>query len=345
MTSVGIVGASGYTGAELLRLCAGHPQFEVKLATADTQAGNAVADLYPSLAGAVGDMRFEAYDSAQTADGLDLVFLGLPHGASQTVVPDLVGRVGRIVDLAADFRLTDPALYPIWYGEAHARPDLLDRFVYGLPELFREEIAGADLVAAPGCYVTTASLALAPLLEAGLVEPSGIVVDAASGVSGAGRPPKANTTFCAVDEDFSAYGLLTHRHTPEIEQVLTQAGGAAAQVLFTPHLAPMNRGILATCYARPTQAVTSDDLRTLLRERWAAEPFVVASDRPPSTKATLGSNAAHVSAVADDRTGWVVALAALDNLVKGASGQAIQCANLMLGLPEATGLTTTGVYP
>jgi N-acetyl-gamma-glutamyl-phosphate reductase len=345
VTSVGIIGASGFTGAELLRLCAQHPQLDVRLATGDTQAGTRVADLYPSLAAGYGALSFEKYD-ADRCDGLDLVFLGLPHGASQGVVPELTGRVGSIVDLAADFRLRDASLYPQWYGEEHTHPELLDSFVYGLPELFRAELAEATRVAAPGCYVTTAVLALAPLLQAGLVEPTGIVVDAASGASGAGRPPKATTTFCTVDENFTAYGLLDHRHTPEIEQGLTAAAGTAAQVLFTPHLAPMNRGILATCYARPTDpATTTDDVMAAVRQAWADERFLVVTDSSPSTKATLGSNAVHVTAMADARTGWVVAIAALDNLVKGASGQAVQCANIMLGLPEGAGLQTVGVYP
>jgi N-acetyl-gamma-glutamyl-phosphate reductase len=345
VTSVGIIGASGFTGAELLRLCAQHPQLDVRVATGDSQAGTRVADLYPSLAAGYGDLTFEKYD-ADRCDGLDLVFLGLPHGASQDVVPELTGQVGAIVDLAADFRLRDADLYPTWYGAEHARPDLLDSFVYGLPELFRDEIVGATRVAAPGCYVTTAVLALAPLLRAGLVEPTGIVVDAASGVSGAGRAPKPTTAFCTVDENLTAYGLLDHRHTPEMEQALTRVAGVPTQLLFTPHLAPMNRGILATCYARPTDPGTSGDVvLDALRAAWADEPFVVVTDGSPSTKATLGSNSVHVTALADARTGWVVAIAALDNLVKGASGQAVQCANLMLGLPEGTGLPIVGVYP
>jgi N-acetyl-gamma-glutamyl-phosphate reductase len=347
VTTVGIVGASGFTGAELLRLCAQHPSFEVRLATGESQAGGRAADLYPSLAAAYGDLVFEKYD-ADRCDGLDVVFLALPHGASQDIVPALAGRVGAIVDLAADFRLRDPALYPAWYGEEHSHPELLAGFTYGLPELYRDAIRTARQVAAPGCYVTTAVLALSPLLQAGLVEPTGIVVDAASGVSGAGRTPKPTTHFTTVDEDFTAYGLLTHRHTPEIEQGLTDAAGQPVQVLFTPHLAPMNRGILATCYARPTEAgarATTEDLQATLRAAWAGEPFVVVRDGSPSTKATLGSNTVHVTALADRRTGWIVAIAALDNLVKGASGQAIQCANLVLGLPETAGLPTVGVYP
>jgi N-acetyl-gamma-glutamyl-phosphate reductase len=346
MTSVGVVGASGYTGAELLRLCSQHPQLAVRVATADSQAGARVADLYPSLAAAFPTLTLDKFD-ADACEGLDLVFLGLPHGASQDIVPELTGRVGRIVDLAADFRLDDPGLYPMWYGAEHTQPDLLGSFVYGLPELFRADIAKASKLAAPGCYVTAAVLALAPLVRGGLVAPIGIVVDAASGVSGAGRSPKPTTAFCAVDEDFTAYGLLTHRHTPEIEQGLSRiAPGTGAQVLFTPHLAPMNRGILATCYARPTDPGTSTaDVMDAVRTAWRGEPFVVVTDGSPSTKATLGSNAVHVTAMADPRTGWVVAIAALDNLVKGASGQAIQCANLMLGVPETTGLPTAGLYP
>jgi len=346
VTSVGIIGASGFTGAELLRLCASHPSFDVRVATAESQVGVPLAELYPSLAGAYGDQAFVA-TSPEAVDGLDLVFLGLPHGASQALVPSLFGRVGAIVDLAADFRLVDAGLYPEWYGEAHTCPELIPSFAYGLPELFRSDIVGASAVAAPGCYVTAASLALAPLLAAGLVEPTGIVVDAASGVSGAGRAPKASTAFCTVDEDFTAYGLLSHRHTPEIEQNLARVAGAEAQVLFTPHLAPMNRGILATCYARPTASgsVSTDDVLAVLRKAWADEPFVVVVDGSPSTKATLGSNAVHVTARADERTGWVVAIAALDNLTKGASGQAVQCANLLCGLPEGEGLPIVGMYP
>lgn len=344
MHQVAIIGASGFTGAELLRICASHPELNVVAATGNTEAGNRVADLYPSLAAAYGEMTFAANDVSVIADA-DLVFLGLPHGASQSMVPDLRGSVKHVVDLAADFRLDDPGLYPTWYGEAHAAPELLDDFVFGLPEFFRSDLAGAELIAAPGCYVTTSSLALGPLVKAGLIEPTGIVVDAASGVSGAGRPPKPNTTFCAVDEDFTAYGLLNHRHTPEIEMAIGRHAGTDVQVLFTPHLAPMNRGILATCYARPTGSISIDDAMACLHAAYDDEPFVVVSERSPSTKATLGSNSCHVTARVDERTGWLIVIAALDNLVKGASGQAVQCANLALGLPETSGLTVAGVYP
>jgi len=344
MHKVAVIGASGFTGAELLRICASHPYLEVAVATGESMAGTAVADLYPSLAAAYGDAEFVPYDPG-VASGCDLAFCGLPHGASQAVVPELRNDVKHVIDLAADFRLDDPGLYPAWYGEEHTAPELLDEFVFGLPELFRSHIRGAELVAAPGCYVTTATLALAPLVAAGAIEPHGIIVDAASGVSGAGRPPRPNTTFCAVDEDFTAYCLLTHRHTPEIEMAVSRHSGADVQVLFTPHLAPMNRGILATCYARPTGATSTSDVLGVLGNAYRDEPFVVVSERSPSTKATLGSNSVHITARADARTGWVMAIAALDNLVKGASGQAVQCANLALGIDETAGLASAGIYP
>jgi len=333
---VGIIGASGYTGAELLRLLAGHPDFEVVAATAETHAGTPAASLYPHLAAAYPDLVFGP-TTPEVGRGLDLVFLAMPHGASQALVPGLLSEVKHVVDLAADFRLKDPAAYPRWYGEEHTLPHLLATSVHGIPELYRSEMPGASLIAAAGCYVTAASLALAPLVRSGAVEDHGIIVDAASGVSGAGRSLRDSSHFNTVDEDFTAYGLLDHRHTPEIEQAI------GAQILFTPHLAPMNRGILATCYARPTSPAV--DPLALLADAYDGEPFVVVSERSPSTKATLGSNSVHVTARRDPRTGWVMAIAALDNLTKGASGQAIQCANLALGLPETAGLPVVGVYP
>ena len=336
----GIAGASGYAGAELLRLLAAHPVFEVALATAHSHAGEPVAAHTPSLAAAYPRLVYDENDPGRF-DGLDLVFCALPHGESQQMVPELVGRVGAVVDLSADFRLKDPSLYPHWYGGEHGAPELLAEAVYGLPELFRDGLAGATLVAAAGCYPTAAGLALAPLVRRGLVEPTGIIVDAASGVSGAGRGLKDSLHFAAVDEDFTAYGLLTHRHTPEMEQVL------GSEVLFTPHLAPMVRGILATCYARPAagRVLSSTSVMDALHEAYDGEPFVVVTDDPPSTKSTAGSNAADVTARVDTRTGWVVTLCALDNLVKGASGQAIQCANAAVGLSETSGLPAAGVYP
>ena len=318
-----------------------HPVLEVATATAHAHAGQAVGEHTPSLAAAYPGLVYEESDPVLLG-GLDVVFCALPHGESQRVVPELRGRVGLVVDLAADFRLRDASVYRRWYGQEHDAPELLDEAVYGLPELCRDDLAGATLVAAAGCYPTAAGLALAPLVRRGLVERTGIIVDAASGVSGAGRGHKESLHFGTVDEDFSAYGLLTHRHTPEIEQML------GAEVLFTPHLAPMVRGILATCYGRPVggrPVPSTAAVMEALHEAYDDEPFVVVTDDPPATKATAGSNAAHVTARVDPRTGWVVALCALDNLVKGASGQAVQCANVALGLPEATGLPLAGLYP
>lgn len=334
--SAAVLGASGFAGAELLRLLAGHPDLDLVVATGDSQAGTRVADAYPNLAAAWPDLVY-AETSVAAAGAAEVVFLALPHGTSQDLVPGLLAEGRLVVDLAADFRLRDAAAYPRWYHHEHRAPHLLARAVHGIPELFRAELVGASLVAAAGCWVTAASLAIAPLVAAGAVERTGVVVDAYSGVSGAGRTPTAATHFATVDENLTAYGLLTHRHTPEIEQA------TGAEVLFTPHLAPVNRGILATCYLRP--APGAPDPLEVLAAAYAGEPFVVVDERVPSTKATAGSNTAHLTARRDSRTGWVVAIAALDNMVKGAAGQALQCANVALGLPEAAGLPTAGVWP
>ncbi len=340
MVEVGIIGASGFTGAELLRLAAHHPEFEVVYATGDSQVGVRAAELYPGLAAAYPQLVYEPFDAGR-ARGLDLVFLGLPHEASMAMAPELVGHVGCVVDLSAAYRLRDPAHYPTYYGFEHDRLDLLAEAVYGLPELHRDELRGASLVATPGCYVTTATLALRPLVEARIIETTGVIVDAASGVTGAGRKSDHAYSFTTVDENMIAYGLLGHRHTPEMEQEI------GARLLFTPHLVPMNRGILATCYAKPagTGDLSTESLLARLRERWADEPFVVVTDGSPSTKATLGSNVVQVTARYDARTNTVVAIAALDNLAKGASGGAVQAANVALGIDETAGLATVGVAP
>ena len=333
MTEVAILGASGYVGAELLRLCSGHPQLRPARLFGDRQAGQKLAAVHPHLAPAYPDLIVERFEPA-ALDGIGLVFAALPHGHSQKLASEILGRGVKFVDLGADFRLDEAEAYARWYGEEHQAPELLDRFVYGIPELHREAIRSADAVAAAGCYPTSAILALKPLLE--LVEADSLIVDAASGVSGAGKGLKDETHFNSVDENFTAYGLLNHRHTAEMEMAL---GG---RLLFTPHLAPMNRGILATCYA---EAKGPCDPLAVLRDAYADEPFVIVSERPPSTKWTLGSNCVHVTARYDERTGRVLAIAALDNLVKGAAGQMIQCANLMLGFEETLGLPRVGVWP
>ncbi|MBJ7270802.1 MAG: N-acetyl-gamma-glutamyl-phosphate reductase [Ilumatobacteraceae bacterium] len=340
MISVGILGASGFVGAELLRICAAHSEFEVVYATGDTQAGSLASSLYPSLTTAYPNLIFDEYSLEKTLK-CDVVFLALPHEASLQIVPEIINKVRLVVDCSAAFRLKDSALYPSWYGFEHNAEAELAAAVYGLPELYRQELKSAKLIATPGCYVTAASLALAPLVKANVISTTGVIVDAASGVSGAGRALKSTNSFCTVDEDFTAYGLLDHRHTPEIEQV------TGAQILFTPHLAPMNRGILATCYARPIDAANTStaSLLAVLSRAYAREPFVAVRPASPSTKATLGSNSVHLSARFDQRTGYVVVLSAIDNLTKGAAGGAVQAANVALGLDETTGLSKVGMYP
>jgi N-acetyl-gamma-glutamyl-phosphate reductase len=334
----GIIGASGYTGAELLRLVAAHPYLELVLATGESMAGRRAADLYPSLASAYPDLVYTEFDPAD-ASGLDLAFLGLPHEASMQLAPQLVGRVGCVVDLSAAFRIKDAAKYPEFYGFAHTEVELLAEAVFGLPELHRDELKGARLVATPGCHVTAATLALYPLVAAGLIESTGIVVNNVTGITGAGRSPTDTNVFTNIDSNAVAYGLLHHRHTPEMEQEI------GAQVTFTPHLVPMSRGILATCYARPAPGCSADRVMKALRDFYTGEPFVTVIDGPPATKSVLGSNAAHISARFDERTQTVISMCAIDNLTKGASGGALQAANVALGLDEAAGLTSIGLAP
>lgn len=350
-----VVGASGYTGAELLRILALHPEIEVVSAAASTNAGSVISDLYPSLLPYYGKTQFSDVDSVVNdleAGGMaDLVFLALPHGLSQSIVPRIFGKVGLIVDLSADFRLKDREAYRKWYGAEHSAVSFIEKAVYGLPELTRKELVGATLVAAAGCYVTCSTLPLFPLISSGLVERHSIIVDAASGVSGAGRSLKPGYLFAEVNENFSAYGLKNHRHTPEIEQNL------GAKVLFTPHLLPTNRGILATSYSRPTEKFLetasgpdsektgSELIMNSLREFFSDEPFVFVAPNPPAIKSALGSNYAMVYGTYDRRTNTVITVSVLDNLVKGASGQAVQCANIALGLPETAGLGSLGIHP
>jgi N-acetyl-gamma-glutamyl-phosphate reductase len=334
MIRTAILGASGYVGGELLRLLAAHPQLAPARLFGESKAGQKLGAVHPHLAAAYPDAAIEKFEG--DLEGIDLTFAALPHGHSQKLAAAILDKGIPFVDLGADFRLDDAATYEHWYGDAHDAPDLLDSFVYGIPELNRAAIRGSKAVAAAGCYATAAILALKPLVDSGLVNPASIIVDAASGVSGAGREAKEATGFSAVDGSFVAYGLLNHRHTAEMEMAL---GGT---VLFTPHLAPMTRGILATCYA--TANGPCDPLQ-VLRDAYADEPFVHVTDQPPATKWVSGSNGVQLTARYDERTGKVLALSAIDNLGKGAAGQMIQCANLMLGLEETAGLSTIGVYP
>jgi len=334
MIRTAILGASGYVGGELLRLLAAHPTLRATRLFGDSKAGQALGAVHPHLAPAYPDSTVERFDG--DLGGIDLLFAALPHGKSQEIAPAVLAAGIPFVDLGADFRLDDAATYQRWYGHAHQAPELLDKFVYGIPELNRAAIRGAKAVSAAGCYATAAILALKPLVAAGLIAADSIIVDAASGVSGAGREVKEATAFNTVDGSFAAYGLLTHRHTAEMEMALE------GTVLFTPHLAPMTRGILATCYGTATGG---GDPLDALRVAYADEPFVHVTAEPPATKWVSGSNGCQLTARYDERTGRIVALAAIDNLGKGAAGQMIQCANLMLGLDESAGLTACGVYP
>ncbi len=350
---VAIVGASGYTGAELCRLLLGHPRVELAVVMAKRAAGQRLADVFPHLRGVV-DLPVEAFDADQVAARAAVAFAALPHGESAAVVAALRARGITTLDLSADFRLHDAATWATWYGAgdhpAHPAAALLPQAVYGLPERHRAALRGAGLVAVPGCYPTATILAIAPLLAAGLVSPAGLVVDAKSGASGAGRSPGLATHLPEAAEGVRAYKPGgTHRHTPEIEQELALASGHAALALtFTPHLLPMSRGILTCVYAAPTEpARPAAAYREALIAAYAGEPFVevLPEGALPDTAHVRGSNRAHVQVVVDARARRVLALAAIDNLVKGASGQAVQCLNAVLGWPETLGLTGAPVFP
>jgi N-acetyl-gamma-glutamyl-phosphate reductase len=338
---VAIVGASGYTGAELLRLLLGHPRVQVAALCAGKRGGEKIHDVFPQFRGMI-DRTLEAADPATLAERARVAFLALPHGESGELAADLFARGLTVLDLSADLRLHDAAEHLRWYGHDVAG-GARARAVYGLPELHREHIRGARLVAVPGCYPTATLLALAPLVRAGLVSTEGLVVDAKSGVTGAGRNPAPHTHFPEAAEGVRAYGVAGHRHTPEIEQELSAAAGRSVRVTFTPHLLPMSRGMLAVCYAKT--GASAADLRGALDAAYRGEPFVAVTDRPPDTSHVRGSNRAHVFATVDARTGSGIAMAAIDNLVKGASGQAVQCMNLALGFEEDEGLRGAAMFP
>jgi N-acetyl-gamma-glutamyl-phosphate reductase len=345
MHTIAVIGASGYTGVELLRLLAGHPQVELSCVTSRQYAGQAVGAVFPSLQGVV-ERSFEDVEPGALAGRADLVLTAVPHQAAMGLVPTLLESGCRVVDLSADFRIRDRVVYEEWYQQ-HTAPQLLTEAVYGLPELFREGIAQARLVANPGCYPTSVALALAPLLEKRLIDTSSLIVDSKSGTSGAGRGAKTGSLFCEVDEGFKAYGLPRHRHTPEIEQSLSRLASEPVVISFTPHLLPVNRGILSTCYAGLRGAATQDELHRLYCERYVDEPFVrvLPQGQLPNINQVRGSNFCDLGLCLDERTGRVVVLAAIDNLVKGAAGQALQNMNLLLGLDEGAGLGVLPVFP
>jgi N-acetyl-gamma-glutamyl-phosphate reductase len=344
---VGIVGATGYVGGELIRLLERHPRVRIVGLQARDRDRDPVGGAHPHLART-------GHVIESTLPEVDAAFVALPHGAAAALVPDLVDDDIRVIDLGADYRLKDPSDYERWYGFTHPAPELLSRAVYGLPELHRDDLialgdADAAVVAAPGCYPTTTILGLAPLAREGLI--GDLVVDAKSGVSGAGREPKAELTFSEVNETVRAYGVGGHRHVAEMEQELGSLGPSpdanpgARGIDFLPHLIPMTRGILASCHIRPARDVTADELRDLYADACAGEPFVDVVERPPTTGHVLGSNFCRVHVHLDERTGRIVVLSVTDNLVKGAAGQAVQAFNLVHGLPETTGLEQLPLAP
>lgn len=346
-TRVAILGATGYTGAELVRLLLAHPRASIAaVCTREQRAGVALADVLPSLAG-VTDLVLEAFDPARVAAVAEYAFCALPHGASAPAVKELLAAGVRVLDLSADFRLHDADEYGAWYG-AHPCPELLADAVYGLPELHRDELRDAKLVAVPGCYPTSATLALAPLLASALVDTAGLVVDSKSGVSGAGRTPTPSTHLPETAEGLRPYKVAgTHRHTPEIEQELSRVARTRVTITFTPHLAPMTRGILTTAYAMARGTVTTAACEDAARALYAGSPSVrvLSGGRLPDTLHVRGSNYAHVAYAADARTGRILAFAAIDNLVKGAAGQAVQCLNVMSGNAEGEGISGAPVFP
>ncbi len=335
MVRAAILGATGYTALELVRILLRHPQVEVTAVTS-RQPGALLSEVHPSLTGRT-DVRLEDLSPDALAERADVVFCCLPHVASMEAVPGLLHAGLRVIDLSADYRLRDPGVYEQWYGHVHTDPTRLGTTVYGLPELFADRIPPADLIANPGCYTSTAILALAPLLSHKRIQPRGIIIDAKSGVSGAGRTPKLNILYAEANESFSAYSVGTHRHMPEIEQILGDVSGESVEVLFTPHLVPMDRGILATIYAEPARPdLTEAELLSLMREFYTGRPFVRVVDHLPATKHVSGTNEFHVTARVV--RGKVLLIGVLDNLIKGAAGVAVQNLNLMYGLPETAGL-------
>jgi N-acetyl-gamma-glutamyl-phosphate reductase len=335
---VGIINVTGYTGVELARLLYQHPEVKLTSVTGRSAAGKKLGAVFPHLSG------LGLTISAELGD-VELVFSAMPHKESAKEVIPLLGKGIKVVDISADFRLKDSSEYKPWYGFTHPAPKLLGQAVYGLSELYRQEIKKAKLVANPGCYPTGAILALAPAVKAKIIEPD-IVIDSKSGISGAGRTLHLRTHFAEANEDVSAYALEGHRHLPEIIQELKLlSGGKSLKVSFVPHLVPMTRGILTTCYAPLVSGKSEKKLKELYRDFYKDEPFVRVVDSPPHTKHTLGSNFCLIHPTIDQRTGKLIVISAIDNLIKGGSGQAVQNMNLMLGLPETAGLESPAVYP
>ncbi len=345
MVRIAIYGASGYTGQELVRLLCRHPQVEVVAITSRKLAGMSIYQVYPHLRG-LTELAFSDLSPQEVAGIADVVFLALPHSNSMQFAPVFLAAGKKVIDLSADFRLKSKDVYAGWYG-LHSEPGLLLESVYGIPELYRREIAPARLVANPGCYPTSVILALAPLLKAGWLDASSIIVDAKSGVSGAGREAQVGSLFCEVDEGFKAYKIGQHRHTPEIEQELSRLAGSDVQITFTPHLLPVNRGILSSIYGTLNSDFSAASLRELYEDFFRSEPFVRISREGefPNISSVRGTNFCDIGLHVDRRMRRLTVISAIDNLIKGASGQAIQNMNIICGIPEATGLEATAVFP
>ncbi len=341
---IGVIGASGYTGADLIRLAARHPDIEIGPLAANTHAGKPLAEVFPHL-GFLGTAQLVSVDDADW-NACDAVFCGLPHGTAQDIIVGLPRQL-KIIDMSADFRLRDAGVYEKWYGRAHVATDLLQSAVYGLTEHYAKDIATARLVACPGCYPTAALLALLPLASGNLIDPGDIIIDAKSGITGAGRSLKQNLLFAEAGEGLSPYGVASHRHAPEIEQEIGKAAGQSIFVNFTPHLVPMSRGELVTCYVRLKPGASAADLRAALSSRYADAPFVrvMAEGGLPGTQLVRGSNHCLMAVFADRVPGRAIIISAIDNLVKGSAGQALQNFNLMFGLAETAGLTQLPMFP
>jgi N-acetyl-gamma-glutamyl-phosphate reductase len=345
MVKVAVAGASGYTGVELIRLLAGHPMVEITCLTSRQNAGEEIGAVFPSLLERI-PLVCDPLDVDLIGSKADVIFTALPHQSAMEVIPAFLAQGKKVVDLSADYRLRDPAAYEAWY-QKHTSPHLLPEAVYGLPEIYREQVRGARLVANPGCFPTSVALGLAPLLRNGLVDLSTIVVDSKSGTSGAGRSAKTGSLFCEVNEGFKAYGVASHRHTPEIEQTLSDLAGTDVVINFTPHLLPVNRGILSTCYATLKGKCSTGELVAIYRDFYRGEAFVrvYPEGSLPNVAFVRGSNFCDVGLVSDPRTGRVIVVSAIDNLVKGAAGQAVQNMNLVLEFEESLGLTALPVFP
>jgi len=335
MIRVAIIGATGYTGLELIKILLRHPEVVITTLTSRSEESPHVASVHPQLRDRL-DLRMADLGPKEIAAQADVAFGCLPHGVTAAIVPQLLEAGLKVVDLSADYRLDDPAVYAEWYGHTHDDPGRLAETVYGLPELFRERIKPARLVANPGCYPTSAILPLAPLLAAGLIDPKTIIIDSKSGVSGAGRTPKLSFHYPECNESFSAYGVGKHRHTPEIEQILSTAAGKPVEVIFTPHLVPMDRGILSTTYSQPLKSITEAEVMEVLREFYRDEPFVRVGSNLPATKDCSFTNFCDITARVV--RGRILTISCIDNLIKGASGAAVQNFNLMYGFPETTAL-------